>query len=164
MIIWQNFKKNTFTTRQNSMVPLKYDLSEIQIPKFIQNMPLCIQVEIVAKLYVLKHQRGDPLWLVGLSRMRGSESKALVVRAQTKSLSTDMLTVVTLATHYWEHMLSMSCAEEQRQPTAELSFTQSSPICAKTRICPRRLSEGIPGCPGHCVLWLGKTALRKATY
>lgn len=52
------------------MVSLKHDLSEIQIPKFIQYVSSHIQTEILAKLNVLKHQRGDSLWLVGFSRIR----------------------------------------------------------------------------------------------
>lgn len=42
-------KKNIFTTRQNSMGPLKYDLSEIQIPKFIQHVPSHILAETLVK-------------------------------------------------------------------------------------------------------------------
>lgn len=59
------------------MGPLKYDLSEIQIPKFIQ-------AETLAKLNVLTHQGGDLLWLVDLSRIRGNVPKVLAVLTQTK--------------------------------------------------------------------------------
>lgn len=37
--VTKQIKKNIFTTRTSSLLPLKYDLSEIQIPKFIQYVP-----------------------------------------------------------------------------------------------------------------------------
>lgn len=59
------------------MGSLKYDVSEIQIPKFIQYVPSHIQAETLAKLNVLTHQGGDLLRLVDLSRIRGNEPKVL---------------------------------------------------------------------------------------